>query len=497
MATNWAFYGRAQESADIHSLIERGAWFFCSITGRRRIGKTTLIRNAVQASNVRTFYIQIPDSDQFGVLRAMKDAIEDHSLQEIVDPNTIRSFSDMARAIAILCRSGCIVVIDEFQYFHRKPLAEFTSFLQNEIDRLREDGGAGGLFVLGSIHTEMAAILEDQSSPLFNRLTHQLRLTHWNFATIVEMFRAHEIQDPRVWLFFWTLFEGVPKFYNDAWQQNVLAEGPEHRQIVLRRLFLEGVSPLRDEAHNWFLREFRGRYDSVLKVVATRQPCSHSELREAFQTEAGDEKQLGGYLKILIERYHMIAVRKPIFARDRERNSRYVIADNFLSAWLAAIGRAADLARIQPIEQAIALADSRLAELEGFSFEKLIREVIQQASAKGKGPIALSRFVEGWWDKPDSGQTNIEIDVIGVDETARKILFGTCKRAASRHDTESLRKSREHVSKFLLTRAGAPFRDYQHLHYAFSPVINEQQRVNISDKGFVPMDLVDMAHYFD
>ena len=117
----------------------------------------------------------------------------------------------------------------------------------------------------------------------------------------------------------------------------------------------------------------------------------------------------------------MIAVRKPIFARDRERNSRYVIADNFLSAWLAAIGRAADLARIQPIEQAIALADSRLAELEGFSFEKLIREVIQQASAKGKGPIALSRFVEGWWDKPDSGQTNIEIDVIGATDIMRRV----------------------------------------------------------------------------
>ncbi|UEM03622.1 hypothetical protein JL101_027335 [Skermanella rosea] len=493
MKTTWSFYGRARERADILRLIHRGHWFFCSITGRRRIGKTTLIRNAVKEAGVRAFYVQMPDSDAFGVVNAMRDAVEDHEMTDIVNPEKIRSLADVAQAVGAICRSGCIVVIDEFQYFHRKALYEFTSYLQNDVDRLREIDVGGGLFVLGSIHTEMTAILEDQSSPLFNRLTDRLQLGHWDFATLVEMFRAHGIEDPRAWLFFWTLFEGVPKFYHDAWQQDALTGDDGHRRVALTRLFLEGLSPLRDEAENWFLRELRGRYDSVLKVVAARQPCSHAELRDAFKAEAGDEKQLGGYLKILIERYSMIEMRKPIFSADRQRNARYVITDNFLSAWLVALGRAADLARIQPVERAVVRADERLTNLEGFAFEKMIREVLRQASANGKGPISLTMMVEGWWDKPDSGLSNIEIDVIGVDTDAERILFGSCKRSADKHTGASLAKSRAHIESFLSTKLGANYRRYEQIHYAFAPVIGVDRRHEITTHGFVPMDLLEFA----
>ena len=83
----------------------------------------------------------------------------------------------MAILIRALCEDGFIVTIDEFQYFHRKSLSPFTSFLQAEVDKLRNTN-KGGLFVLGSIHTEMTAILEDQDSPLFNRVTNRISIDH-------------------------------------------------------------------------------------------------------------------------------------------------------------------------------------------------------------------------------------------------------------------------------------------------------------------------------
>jgi hypothetical protein len=104
----------------------------------------------------------------------------------------------------------------------------------------------------------------------------------------------------------------------------------------LRRLFFEGASPLRDEAATWFLRELRGRYDSVLEVIAKKQPCSHGELAAEYRDQAGDEKQLAAYLEVLIERYQMVEVAQPVFAKAGARRGRYSITDNYLSAWLVA-----------------------------------------------------------------------------------------------------------------------------------------------------------------
>lgn len=494
MQAEWSFYGRAAERAKILPILDRGRWFFCAITGRRRIGKTTLIRTIVADRNIRTLYVQIPDSDTFGVIQAMRDAIEDHKLTDLVDATEIKSLADVAQAIAALCRKGCVVVLDEFQYFHRKALSEFTSFLQAQVDILKDEDIRGGLFVLGSIHTEMTAVLEDKASPLFNRVTDRLELLHWDFATLVEMFTAHGIADPNAWLFYWTLFEGVPKFYNDAWQQAALSGNDGYRETALRKLFLDGVSPLRDEANNWFLGELRGRYDSVLKVLAANQPCAHSRLTEAFKTEAGDEKQLGGHIKVLTERYRIISVRKPIFSKETSRNSRYEISDNFLSSWLTALKRSADLARLRPIEDAIAHALPRIENMEGLSFEKLVRQVLQEASQKGRAPIKLSAMVEGWWDKPDAGQSHIEIDIIAIDDIVNKhIIFGSCKRSASKHTGESFNMFREHVAKFLATSTGKPYRSFRHDFYAISPQLDAARRKFIRDNGLIPLDLIDLS----
>jgi len=52
-----------------------------------------------------------------------------------------------------LAEAGYVVALDEFQYFSRKILYEFTSHLQATVDGLSSRAGEipGGLFVLGSI----------------------------------------------------------------------------------------------------------------------------------------------------------------------------------------------------------------------------------------------------------------------------------------------------------------------------------------------------------
>ena len=91
----------------------------------------------------------------------------------------VSSLAGLAQLVSELVQQGYVVALDEFQYFNRKPLFDFCSFLQAEVDKLsaRAESVRGGLIVLGSLHAEMSALLEDRVAPLFNRTTDVLELS--------------------------------------------------------------------------------------------------------------------------------------------------------------------------------------------------------------------------------------------------------------------------------------------------------------------------------
>lgn len=493
--SNWGFYGRRTELAEVQTLLEREQFFFCSISGRRRIGKTSLIQEALRrkGQSRRALYVQIPDSDERGVIQVFEDSIEDILNQDFAR-KSCGDFSDIASLLRTLWRSNFVTAIDEFQYFHRKALSPFLSYLQLQVDLARASDSPGGMFALGSIHTEMTAVLEDKDSPLFNRVTHRIEVGHWDFETLFEMFREHGINDPDHRLFLWSIFEGVPKFYRDCFDNGTLKAAENYRHGTLGRMFFEGASPLKDEAENWFLRELRGRYDSVLKLVARTGPCSYGSLKAEYdRTGPGGEKQLGGYLKILIEKYQMIERVNPIFAKDHGRKARYQITDNFLAAWLAALARNVQLARVRPVDEAISRADESLRTHEGYAFEKLVRLVMEECSRKNVGDFSLTEFVRGYWNKPDG--SDIEIDVVAINETDKIIRVGSCKRSATKHNSTSLHKFDEHIGRFQRTELGKKYSDWTVERALYSPVFDDDQRRALTRKGYLCVDMDDFDRW--
>lgn len=270
----WGFYGRRRERAELAQVLGRGRWFFLQISGRRRIGKTRLVQELLRPERQeKLLYIQIPDSDPAGVVSTARDFMENFGVSPPL-PHDLRS---LAVRIGELCAEGWVVALDEFQSFSRKALFPFTSDLQSAVDRLAGTAGvSGGLIVLGSLHTEMQALLENRSAPLYQRLTDTISLGHLDIASLLELLEAHADTTPERLLFLWNLFEGVPKFYRDCFEQGVIAA---NRRTLLERMFFSSSSPLRSEANTWFLRELRGRYDLVLKYVARHPGCTHADLQ--------------------------------------------------------------------------------------------------------------------------------------------------------------------------------------------------------------------------
>lgn len=463
-------------------ILERRRWFFLQISGRRRIGKTTLIQQALQNAGIdKTLYVQIPDSDPSGVVAACNGYLDTFGFRE-----RISSLQELAALIGKLAGAGYVVALDEFQYFHRKPLADFCSALQAEVDRLAARGSdvPGGLIVLGSLHTEMTALLEDRDAPLFNRTTDVIELGHLDVGSVLEILRAHADDDPARLLFLWNLFEGVPKFYRDAYEQGVIGAP---RREVLRSLFFSSSSPLRNEADNWFLRELRGRYDMVLQYLASHPGCTNADIEAAIASLSGpgEVRQVGGYLKILSERYEMIERRLPIFAAPRARSGRYYIRDNFLRAWLSALQRPVSAAAFRPLEQLLDQADQRLADVEGYALEDLAGQLYEERSRLGRGDFPLSERIRGYWDRAD-----VEIDLVAVSEETRRIRFGSCKRNAERLSAD-VDRLQANAARFIASHGR--FADWRSEFVAIAPSIDGQLRASLASRGVIPQPLSELV----
>jgi len=480
----WGFYGRASELDQLADILARKRWFFARITGRRRIGKTTLIQQALRTASMdKVLYVQMPDSAPSGVLSAFGDALHTFGIDPTSHsrPTTLR---ELAQSIGRLAEDGYIVVIDEFQYFNRKVLYEFTSHLQATVDSLsaRACEISGGLFVLGSIHTELVALLEDRQAPLYNRTTDHIELGHLDIASVLEILREHSTSEPEQLLFLWNLFEGVPKFYRDCFEQGALSGS---REELLQQMFFRSSSPLRTEAENWFLNELRGRYDVVLKYLARHPGCTNGDIKSHVQSVSPNTaEQVGGYLKILIDRYRMIEKRLPIFAKPTARRGRYYIRDNFLRSWLSSLANPVSAINFRPEHLLVKAANARLLDAEGHGLERLVGVLYEERSRKGMGGFPLTHRIEGYWDRNDT-----EIDLLALNETDQVIRFGTCKRSQTKIVTD-LSKHDGHVQRFL--DAHRRYKAWTIEKVAIAPTIDDETRGQIRAKGYDPEDLTDL-----
>ena len=467
-------------------MLDRKRWFFAKVTGRRRIGKTALIRHAMEELGNRqpVFYVQIPDSEPAGVLSAVNDALETFHVPADRHPRP-NDLLQLAKLLESMAEAGTILILDEFQYFNRRGHEPFCSSLQAGVDRLqaKAERVRGGLIVLGSIHTEMVALLEDRTAPLYNRVTDTINLTHLDIGSVLSILNDHAEPSSQRLLFLWNLFEGVPKFYRDCFEQDVLAAD---RRTLLRRMFFESSSPLRSEAENWFLRELRGRYDVVLKFAARNPGRMHNELVGAIRQASGNpDTQVGGYLKVLIERFGLIERKLPVFAKPEAKRGRYYVTDNFLRSWLAALANPVSAIAFRPLDGLIDEADQRLADVEGAALEKLVGQLYEERSRKGIGDFPVTHRIQGFWDKADT-----EIDLVAVNETTRTIRFGSCKRSPHRLVAD-VNHFKGHVERFL--EAMPKYQSWTTELAGISPVLDAEQRVILASHGIIPQDLADLT----
>ena len=426
------FYDRQREIgilADIAAKARRTAQFTV-ITGRRRIGKTSLVRKAFEGKTYLHFIAaRKSEAELCEIFQAEISAKLGVPLL-----GECKRFADVFRFVMDYAKKRTVTLfIDEFQEFFRVNPAIYGD-IQGIWD-LNKDAAKINLIVGGSVYTLMTKIFRDKKEPLFGRQTRLLSVEPFSVSVLKQILRDHKPKYTNEDLLaLWTFTGGVAKYVELLMDDNATSRDKMIETIIAEdsSFITEGKAMLIEE----FGKDY-GNYFSILALIA-RGKTARSEI------EAAIGKEIGGYLTKLEDEFSLIAKRQPLFEKTSKKNVRYRLSDNFLVFWFRFLHRFSYMTDIKAYRQLQDIVKRDYDVFSGFALENYFRsKFIESGSFTRLG---------GWWDRKGEN----EIDLIAENEIDKRALFVEVKRQSSRYDESSLKAK---LDAFL--KATGKFKNYK------------------------------------
>lgn len=426
------FTGREKELAIFRRIRAESlsAARFTVLTGRRRVGKTELLRRAFEDSPCLYFF----------VARRSEAELCSNFTEEIEEklgipiPGTFSRVSDLLTFVMRTAKSLPItLVIDEFQEMARIDPGVFST-LQRDWDLYKNEAKLN-LVVSGSVNRLMNRIFRDSHEPLYGRQTGFIKLAPFSIAEIKAILREYSPSATNEDLLaLYGVTGGIAK-YVELFMDAHANTFDSMLDVIFREdsTFLdEGRACLGDE----FGKDY-GNYFSILSSIA-RGHNSRSEIEAAI---GGGE--VGGYLKNLIADYGLVAKKQPLFDKQGSKNVHYAIDDNFFLFWFRFIARYSYMLELG--------ANQRLKELVKRDFEVFSGLMLERFFRQRFAESGSFTRVGSWWDRKGEN----EIDLIAEDELEKRAVFAEIKRNPRRISPLQLQ---EKAKAFL--RATGAFKDY-------------------------------------
>lgn len=469
------FYNRERELAKLREIatLSRRSSHLVVITGRRRVGKTELIRRfAGEGKDVLYFFVSKKKPhillEEFREILAGRFPL----LKRVSFP----AFGDFFRFLFdAMSEQSLFVVFDEFQNFlHVDPSAFST--MQDLWDR-RKEAVKGAFFCIGSVQTLMRDIFEGRKEPLFGRATARLYLEPFAPDTVVEILSDHRLGAPKHLPFFFTLFGGVPKYYFLLDRYRLF--GKPHEEIV-RKLFCEADAPLQNEGRELLIEEFGKNYHlyfSILQVIAGGE----TQMARIADGAGINVNSISKYLEELASYYRVIERRAPVTSHRHEHKSgRYFISDPALRFWFRYIYRYRSLLEIGDEKGLTGKIVKDLPALMGTSFEELVRALLILRNGEESLPFRFSR-IGGFWSR----KGDVEVDIVALDEKEENILIGECKLSGSRFTRREAARLKEKARAIKRLRGGGR----EHFALFCADAVPAREKESLANEGVTVYEL--------
>lgn len=377
------------------------------LTGRRRIGKTLLIRKSCEGSTM--VYLFVSRGNEAMLCKEFAKTIN-ATLTSVFVPENTESFADV---FEILMRAGraekFTLVIDEFQeFFYINPTV--YSRMQDIWDRYKDTTHV--YFVAsGSVYTLMTRIFQDAREPLYGRCDSIIKLKPFTTDVLKEILADHKPDYTKEDLLaLYTFTGGVPK-YVDLFMQN----GCTDVNSMIDNM-IQSDSPFINEGNALLIQEFGKKYGNYFAILA--------DIANGRNTLAELEKSMGetsvaGHVRRLEEDYELIAKKRPIFAKEGTQTVRFDISDLFLRFWFRYFVKYRTLIELENYDLLGELIRNDYPTYSGLTLEMYFRQKMMESKAYIQ--------IGSWW-QTKKGKEACEIDIVGIRADEKTAVVAEVKR---------------------------------------------------------------------
>lgn len=426
------FFDREREMAALRQAARQAehSATLTMITGRRRIGKTSLVLRAYKGTPFLYFFVSRKAESE---LCADFTAEITRALGIPVMAPPARFADVFAFLMQLSEQRSFTLMIDEFQDFVRVNKSIFSDM--QRIWDLGKDSSHMNLVVCGSVHSLMNRIFKDQKEPLYGRQTAALKVQPFAPSVLKDVLRTYRPDyTPEDLLSLYLYTGGVAKYVE------LLMDSGNTTANQMLGMMTAPDSPFIEEGKTALIEEFGkdyGMYFSILSLIA-RGYTTRAAMQQMLHTE------IGGYLTKLKDEYGLLSTHRPLFAKPSTKNLRYAIDDNFLRFWFRFIYKYNYMIEIGANDKLRALIARDYPTYSG----KILERYFEQKLAETGRYTRLGH----WYDRRGEN----EIDLIAADELAGKVTFFEVKRQAKEIHLDVLRRRAD----VFLTATGQ-FADYE------------------------------------
>lgn len=403
------FLGREKEILVLEKEYARDGGFVV-IYGRRRIGKTTLIKQFIKSKTA--FYFLATKEVESQSMKRFAGVIARTTGNSVLQKAAFSDWLDLFQAVAdYKPNEKKVLVIDEFPYLV-KVNDSFPSILQNAWDEILKDSNVM-LILCGSLISMMKKHALSYESPLYGRRTAQMRIAPLPFTTVYENQKLSFEEAAEQY----SITGGVPKY------MEFFSDGqPLYEQIKENVLSKNGF--LYEEPNFLLTDEVQvpTNYFSIIKVIA--------DGNHKLGTIAGilglETSALTPYLKTLSE-LGFIEKQVPVTEKNAEKTRKglYFISDNFLRFWFRYVYPYKGELELDNTQISLDELDKDFKEkFVAFAYKDICKEIFARLCSDKAIDFTPSK-IGSYWLNDKSGNT--QIDVMAVDTVNKRLFAGECK----------------------------------------------------------------------
>ncbi|MDY6416920.1 MAG: ATP-binding protein [Succinivibrio dextrinosolvens] len=394
------FIGRTRQLKQLEREINTDRMSFALIYGRRRIGKSELIKQALKNSQKKSLYYECKQVSEKSNVDAICDLLSEQfnlpklgldSIEEVLD-YLFKAAKD----------EKLVLVLDEYPYL-REGIKGMDSILQAKIDQYRENSKLT-IVILGSYVEIMKSLLE-HSNPLFGRVDLVINLQQMDFYDSALFYPNYSAEDK---IRIYSVFGGIP-YYN-----RLIDDRKTVRENIIELISAPGAR-LENEV-TMYLNSEIAKINNANEVIdaLSRGYSKFSDILS--QSHVTSSPTLVDILNKLI-RMELVEKSSPINDENNRKKTSYSICDNLSLFYYRYIFKYSSQQRIMDEDVFYdKYIDQNFEEdYVPHRFETICRQYLIRQNRIGQISPVIEKIGKYYYDDPVNHR-NGEFDVVTLDE---------------------------------------------------------------------------------